>query len=1121
MARTPRTGALRAPCLALIAFSAFAISTLASTARAQTLLDNFNDNSLSAADWTSYATSPSTVLAEKNSHLEFSTPSNPVITVDTWNHAEISSTWGIGTKANIQVKMDVNFVAQVGSTNSTANTGLMILFSPIDNVASSNGIADGFGLQIGSEWRVSYNYRKIAVVRIVNGQPIVLRSFYNNNGGDTFFEYGNSANYFTLTPGATVYVSYVVANRTLQFGTATNTSFFSQTVAYADESWVTLQRPVRLSLGGYALGATKPLSAFIDNVYLQQGVRSYRPTGCSAADGISTTGIALTWNAAASATSYNIYRSVAGGLAYLIKNTTSSSYTDVPSSSNTLVAGVNYTYVVRAVSTAGDSESSNADVGWINVAPATGLSATDGTLTTGVKLTWIAPTAPSAIIGYKVMRAIGTAAASEIGSSGLTNYLDTTAVAGTLYTYSIIATTGAGDSLTASITNTGWRFIGVPTITTVSPASGPTNGGTVVTITGTNLTGATLTVNGTSIPTYSNTGTSFKITTPAYYPGSISATLTTLGGAVTKASAFTFAAAPTITTVSPASGPLAAGTAFTITGTNFIAGATVKVNGVAATSVVVVSATSITAKTPAGTAGARSVAVTTAGGTTTLASGFTYVAAPTITSIAPTSGPTSGDTAITITGTNLTGATSVKVNGVAATSVQVMSATSIKARTPAGTVGAKSVAVTTVGGTFTKASAFTYIAAPTITTVSPASGPIAGGTAFTITGTNLTGATSVKVNGVAATSVVVVSPTSIKAKSPTGTTGSTNVVANVVVMTLGGTATKVSAFTFAAAPTITTVSPNSGPLAAGTAFTITGTNFVAGATVKVNGVAATSVVVVSATSITAKTPAGTAGARSVAVTTAGGTATLASGFTYVAAPTIASISPTSGPTSGDTEIIITGTNFVVGATVKVNGVAATSVQVMSATSVKARTPAGTAGAKSVTVTTVGATATKTSGFTYIASFAGDEITAGNNNGGGVVAAKLNKPNDTSDGQLATSAAEETIVPAPMGVELYLQTISQHADAQVVCADASAASVDVANAVTDNVDAQAIDLDHNGEADICQLRRGDLNLNGVVDDGDMSNLLDMIGTKPLHGIGDLDGNGVIDSADMSLLLLKVE
>ena len=1122
MTRTPRAGALRAPCLALIALAAFAISTLASTARAQTLLDNFNDNSLSAADWTSYATSPSAVqLTEKNTRLEFSTLSNPAIVTNTWNHAEISSTWGIGTQANIQVKMDVNFVAQVGSVNSTANTGLMILFSPIDNVASSNGIADGFGLQIGSELFGSYNYRKVAVVRIENGQPIVLKVFYNN-GTNTFSEYGNSANYFTLTSGATVYVSYVVATQTLQFGTSTNTSFFSQRVAYADDLWVTLKRPVRLSLGGYALGPTKPLSASIDNVYLQQGVRSYRPTGCSAADGISTTGIALTWTAAASASSYNIYRSEAGGLAYRINSNpiTSTSYTDVPSSSsNPLVAGVNYTYVVRAVSTAGESESSNADVGWFNIGPATGLSATDGTLTTGVKLTWTAPTAPSAFIEYKVMRAIGTAAASEIGTSPVTNYLDTTAVAGTLYTYSIIATTSAGDSLTASNTNTGWRLIGVPIITTVSPASGPIAGGTAFTITGTNLTGATsVKVNGvaaTSVVVVSPTTITAKSPTGTTGSTNVVANVavSTLGGTVTKASAFTFAAAPTITSVSPASGPLTAGTAFTITGTNFITGATsVKVNGVAATSVIVVSATSITAKTPVGTAGAKSVAVTTAGGTATKASGFTYVTAPTITTVSPTSGPLAAGTAFTITGTNLTGATSVKVNGVAATNVVVVSATSITAKTPAGTAGAKSVAVTTVGGTATKASAFTYVAAPTITTVSPASGPLAAGTAFTITGTNLTGATSVKVNGVAATSVVVVSATSITAKTPVGTAGAKS----VAVTTVGGTATKASAFTYVAAPTITTVSPASGPLAAGTAFTITGTNLTGATSVKVNGVAATSVVVVSATSITAKTPTGTAGAKSVAVTTVGGTATKASAFTYIAAPTITAISPTSGPTSGNTAITITGTNLTGATSVKVNGVAATSVVVVSATSITARTPAGTVGAKSVTVTTVGGTATKTSGFTYTASFAGDEITDGNNNGGGVVAGKLNKPNDTTAGQLGTNAAAETVAAAPMGVQLYLQTIITQPDADVDCANTQSSDAPDATAGT----VTAIDLDLNGEADICQLRGGDLDLNGVIDNIDMGILLDMIGVEPLHGIGDMDANGVIDSADMGLLLLKM-
>ena len=73
------------------------------------------------------------------------------------------------------------------------------------------------------------------------------------------------------------------------------------------------------------------------------------------------------------------------------------------------------------------------------------------------------------------------------------------------------------------------------------------------------------------------------------------------------------------------------------------------------------------------------------------------------------------------------------------------------------------------------------------------------------------------------------------------------------------------------------------PAAGGTAVTLTGTNFAAGATVTVGGAAATSVVVVSSTRITAVTPAGAAGARDVRVALSGGQAvTLTGGFTYTA-----------------------------------------------------------------------------------------------------------------------------------------------------------------------------------------------------------------------------------------------
>ena len=76
--------------------------------------------------------------------------------------------------------------------------------------------------------------------------------------------------------------------------------------------------------------------------------------------------------------------------------------------------------------------------------------------------------------------------------------------------------------------------------------------------------------------------------------------------------------------------------------------------------------------------------------------------------------------------------------------------------------------------------------------------------------------------------------------------------------------------------------PNSGSTLGGTAVTITGTNFAAGATVTFGGSAATSVVVVNSTTITATTPAGSAGAVTVTVTNLGPqSGSLANGYTYV------------------------------------------------------------------------------------------------------------------------------------------------------------------------------------------------------------------------------------------------
>ena len=263
------------------------------------------------------------------------------------------------------------------------------------------------------------------------------------------------------------------------------------------------------------------------------------------------------------------------------------------------------------------------------------------------------------------------------------------------------------------------------------------------------------------------------------------ATLTSSGAWVMQMVTF-FAVsgpAPTVTRVSPNNGTTAGGTAVTITGTNFAAGATVMFGSTAASNAVVVSGTQITATTPAGSAGAVMVTVSNPGGQSGgLASAFTYVAPPTVTNVSPNNGSTSGGTAVTITGTNFAAGATVMFGGTAATNVVVRNSTAITATTPAGSAGAVTVTVTDPGSlSGSLANGFTYIAPPTVTSVSPNNGSTSGGTAVTITGANFASGATVTFGSTAASNVVVVSGTQITATTPVGSAG-----AVIVTVTVNG-----------------------------------------------------------------------------------------------------------------------------------------------------------------------------------------------------------------------------------------------------------------------------------------------------------------------------------------------
>ena len=429
-------------------------------------------------------------------------------------------------------------------------------------------------------------------------------------------------------------------------------------------------------------------------------------------------------------------------------------------------------------------------------------------------------------------------------------------------------------------------------------------------------------------------------------------------------------AAPTFTSVSPTSGITAGGTAVIITGSGFTNATAVTFGGAAATSFTVVSDTSITATTPAGAAGSANIIITAPAGTAT--GTYTYTAsAPTFTSISPTSGTTAGGTAVTIIGTGFTGATAVTFGSTVATSLTVVSDTEITTITPAGTAGSASIVITTPAGTATGTYTYTAVTAtnapaPAFTSISPASGTFAGGTAVTITGTGFTGATAVTIGGNAATSLTVVSDTSITVTTPAHASAGT---ADVIIVTPGGSVTGSGAFTYTApAPAFTSISPVSGTTAGGTAVTITGTGFTGATAVTIGGTAATSLTIVSDTSITATTPAGTAGSASIVITAPGGTATGTGAFTYTATttiPTVTSVSPTYGPVSTSTAITITGTGFTGATAVTIGGNAATSLTVVSDTEITATTPASsTIGQVDVLVTTASGTSSSVTGDKY-------------------------------------------------------------------------------------------------------------------------------------------------------------
>ncbi len=212
------------------------------------------------------------------------------------------------------------------------------------------------------------------------------------------------------------------------------------------------------------------------------------------------------------------------------------------------------------------------------------------------------------------------------------------------------------------------------------------------------------------------------------------------------------APAPTVSGVVPNGSPVGSAVTVTITGRNFLGVRSIILSqGLAVVPVddfAVNSATQITALIPASlTTGVVNVVVQTCAASSWPTSTVPFFATPVITSVSPTSGPFGGHTLVTVTGAGLNpyifggslGGTKWMVGGTSIEGAPYCTDKACLLSTPPHKPGVADVQACIVPGACsapTTADRFTYLG-PTITSIKPSSGPVAGGTPVDIDGTML------------------------------------------------------------------------------------------------------------------------------------------------------------------------------------------------------------------------------------------------------------------------------------------------------------------------------------------------------------------------------------------------
>lgn len=421
---------------------------------------------------------------------------------------------------------------------------------------------------------------------------------------------------------------------------------------------------------------------------------------------------------------------------------------------------------------------------------------------------------------------------------------------------------------------------------------------------------------------------------------------------------------PTLSTVSPSTGPETGGTRVTLRGTSFVEPAEVFFGDQPATSVVVLDEVSIAATTPPGAIGAVTVRVNTPGGEAELPEGFFYHRELRLDAVEPARIPDEGGVEVAVVGEGFDEHTLVFFDRKPLRGLRVVSEERIVGYAPALEPGRPEVRVLNRDAAVRRGDVVVVYGTPDVASLMPGYGAATGGDTQEIAGEGLLDAETVTIGGEAARSFAIQDNRLITAEAPALAEGVYDVT--VANGDASGTLTGGYVAIDRTAPGLAVlgVLPARVEEGSGQLITVVGRGFGAAGQVSVAGQRLT-LVDSSPNALTIMAPQTLAPGRyDVTVFAGASQATLSNGLEVYAPVEVDSITPPFGPAAGGTIVAITGSGFTQGAEVRIADVPLSNVEVLSDTELTGVTVAGTHGLHDVVVTTDGGRGVLENGFAF-------------------------------------------------------------------------------------------------------------------------------------------------------------